>query len=109
MALPSVFEQQLVTFEKGPGEKRRYEIEWATALGTGVNIQGSPLWSVDPSGELVIEQQELAGTLARVWLSGGVAATTYRVTCQVTTDEQNNPVLVWGFNVKVIDKKGAPA
>lgn len=68
---------------KDPSDIIDHGIDWTEHLPADDTI-ATVAWSVEPAG-LTPGAQALVGNVASVWLSGGTAGTTYRVTCRVTT------------------------
>ena len=71
----------ITTFVKDPDATLDYTLDWSDYLG-GDEIATSA-WVV-PEGLTKVSESSTT-TLATVWLSGGAAFTTYRVTNRVTT------------------------
>ena len=69
-------------FTKDPAGVLDYTFDWADWLAVGDTIQTST-WSV-PTGITQVTTA-LAGAKASIWLSGGTAGTTYRVTNHIVT------------------------
>lgn len=67
-----------------PDDRLDYGIDWSGLLRPDEAIT-DVTWSVAPEG-LTVEEGELVGAVAVVWLSGGTVRTDYRVKCQVETD-----------------------
>lgn len=64
-----------------PGDKRPYGIDFVNELD-GANISEAS-WTVDT---LTKSFEEVDGTLAKVFLAGGVAGNDYVAACTITTD-----------------------
>ena len=90
-------------------EDKVYGLDWANEIGTATIIEA--LWSSYPNG-LQFANQNIAGSVTSVSISGGIAKQPYRVRCQVTLDtgekleasEGNQPGIpleVLGFDVSV--------
>ncbi|MGD9099824.1 MAG: hypothetical protein PVF45_05035 [Anaerolineae bacterium] len=69
------------TFYKDPDAKLDYVIDWSSWLGSDT-IQTSA-WTV--ASGLTEESNSKTDTTATVWLSGGTAGKTYRVTNHIVT------------------------
>ena len=74
-------------YDKDPGEKKDYRIDWAAHLGTGGDTISSSAWVISPSGGLTQTTPAPSNTTTTttIWLLGGVAGTEYRVTNHVIT------------------------
>ncbi|TXL71196.1 hypothetical protein FHP25_31295 [Vineibacter terrae] len=76
---------------KDPDEILDYMIDWSDALASlpaspDDAITGVPTWILAPAGELAQPRPATnTGTTTTIWLGGGVAGSTYRVTCRVET------------------------
>ena len=76
----------IATYDKDPAAILDYSIDWSAWLPSGDTID-SATWTA--STGLTVEASpapSVAAGIATVWISGGVAGTRYRLTCQVTTD-----------------------
>lgn len=72
---------------KDPSDAKDYGIEWASVLAAEheTGIATSTWGASDPAG-LDIDDDEIVGnTKAVVWVSGGVAGTTYALTNTIVT------------------------
>lgn len=74
---------RLPTFRKDPDSQLDFGFDWSGWLETGDSITDSS-WEVD-SADVTIVGDEFTDTKTKVWLSGGAAGTSYRVTNRVTT------------------------
>lgn len=72
-------------FIKDPGAKLDYGFDYSDWLYEGDSITTSS-WTVEPGG-LDIDSEDHDSTSTVVWLSGGTAGRTYRVTNRITTAE----------------------
>jgi hypothetical protein len=74
---------------KDPNDVLDYSLDWRTyRLVVGDNISAST-WFTDSTGsppDLTMDSDNFDADVTTVWLSGGVAGTTYIVTNRVTTD-----------------------
>ena len=73
-----------IVFEKDPEAVLDYEFDWSDWLPSGDTIAGA-LVTADTG--ITIDSQAETTTAVTVWLSGGVANTSYGVTCHITTTE----------------------
>lgn len=67
--------------KKDPNAEKDYAVDWGPWLN-GDTIQ-SVTWTV-PAG-ISKTDEEIVGTQAVIWLSGGTAGTTYSIVCRVVT------------------------
>jgi hypothetical protein len=69
--------------KKDPAAVLDYTLDWSTDGWLGIDTIASVVWAV-PAG---ITQTAASNTTtgATVWLSGGTLATSYTVTCRITT------------------------
>ena len=79
----------MANFIKDPQSKLDYSVDWSDWLASGEEIATSTWQSLDG---LVIETSGFTGTFAVVWVSGGTAGTTYRLTNTMTTN--NSPARI---------------
>lgn len=73
----------MADFIKDPDAVLDYTVDWSDWLATGEEIASSS-W-VNPDG-FTVNTSSNTTTVAVVWLSGGVAGRTYRMTNRITTD-----------------------
>lgn len=73
-------------FVKDPDEVLDYQFNFAAQMTVDSDtITGTPTVAITPSGELALDSQANSTTTVTVWLSGGVAGTTYKVECNIAT------------------------
>lgn len=70
------------SWNKAPGAKLDYSVDWSDWLADGETISDSA-WTI-PSGLTEVSDSESDG-VATVWISGGTVATEYTVRNTVTT------------------------
>ena len=74
----------LNTFTKQPADRLDYDFDYsAFLLNTDTVI--SAVFAVEPVG-LTLDTQLVEPTFTKVWVTGGTAGNTYKITCTVTTD-----------------------
>lgn len=76
----------LETWEKQPGERQDYDIEfgeWLSRLGDSP-AASNPV-SVTATPGITVVSYQLIGTFVKVWLEGGDAGKRYKVTATMTT------------------------
>lgn len=88
------------TFEKDPDSKLDYGFDWTDWLMEGDTISTST-WAVDDS-DLVDSTPTNSSTGTSVWLDGGVAGTTYKVTNSIVTAQGREEDR--SFYVRVIER-----
>lgn len=88
MTRPTVSARGFPQWIKDPDAVKDYSLDWSEWLdGDEISSSG---WTA-PSGLTVVSSAQV-GTVMTVWLSGGVAGQTYKVTNRITT--ANNPARV---------------
>ncbi len=70
---------------KDPNAVLDYRLDWGGWLVPGESII-SAVWTVDSLSGVVVVASSLAGTVATVWLSGGLVGQLARITCRIETD-----------------------
>jgi hypothetical protein len=76
-------------FQKQPADQLDYDLdfsEWLTGSDTitgAVAVSDAP----DEDDELVVESVSITDQQVKVWLSGGITGSTYKVTATITTSE----------------------
>jgi hypothetical protein len=73
----------LNTHTKQPAEELDYDIEYVDFLSAGDSLLSGTA-SVSPAG-LTVHAPLVVGTGLKVWVSGGSAGTSYKVTVRATT------------------------
>jgi hypothetical protein len=86
---------------KDPAATLDYQLDWTDWLGADT-ISASVWTLASPTGGLTAAAPSFTGKIARVWLSGGTAGQTVRVTNQITSalgriDERS-------FNVRLVER-----
>lgn len=77
----------LATWEKQPGERQDYDIDFGDWLqGLSDQPAGANPVSVTVSPGITLVSHDLVGTVVKVWLAGGDAGRRYKVTATMTTD-----------------------
>lgn len=74
---------KLATITKQPAERFSYTISYVEALTTGDNVQTASA-VVTPAG-LVIDNVGVYDPRVKLWVSGGTAGVSYKVTVTVNT------------------------
>ena len=85
--------------KKDPQAVLDFDVDWSVAFDSWLNGDtiASVVWTV--AAGLTLNSQANTTTVAKVWLSGGAAGTTYSVACKITTaavrtDERTFRVIV---------------
>ena len=71
-----------VEYTKDPNARLDYGFDWAAWLGTDTITAST--WAVDPSGP-TLSSQTFSTTRTTVWVAGGAAGTSYKITNHITT------------------------
>lgn len=90
----------LGTFNKQPVEVLDYDIDYSEWLTAGDNVQSIAAPLVEPAG-LVVDSTFVNDPVVKIWLSGGISGTTYKITVTMTTADGR--VKQDEFRVKVKD------
>lgn len=69
--------------EKDPGANKDFSLDWTAMLATGETISTST-WAADLAG-VTVGSSSIVGAVCTVWLSGGTAGATYKLTNTITT------------------------
>lgn len=70
------------TFTKDPSATLDYTFNWAAWLASGDTLQSA---SATADTGLTVDSTSIVGQTVVVWVSGGEAGASYRLTCQVVT------------------------
>lgn len=73
-----------MAYDKDPGEKKDYAIDWSRHLDEGDTVASST-WTVATGLTTATPAPSATTTITTIWLSGGTAGTEYRVTNHVIT------------------------
>lgn len=87
-------------FDKDPDATLDYGVDWTKWLGVD-NIASSE-WSV-PTG-ITLVADELTAKTATVWLSGGTAGQSYRITNRVVTSSVPARVDERSMTIRVVER-----
>jgi hypothetical protein len=90
----------MTTFIKDPGAVLDYSIEWSKWLA-GDQIQTST-WTVSDPGGIEAANDSNTATRTTVWLSGGVAGQSCKVTNCITTSGGRTDE--WSVTIQVQDR-----
>lgn len=71
-------------FQKQPADQLDYDLDFSDWLTEDDTINGADAVSSVPE-ELAIESVSVSGQTVKVWVSGGVDGSTYKITTTVTT------------------------
>ncbi len=79
----------LAKYEKQPAEVKDYDIDYSEWLGPVADTVDVPTATVtsatEPVPTLEVDSIEQATTAVKLWISGGTAGVSYKVTVQMTT------------------------
>lgn len=84
---------------KQPGDRLDYDIDFTKWMTDGDTLSLATAVSDDPA--LVVEAQQVIPPLVKVWVSGGEAGKSYKVTVTVTTTAGR--VKEVDFNMRVME------
>jgi hypothetical protein len=70
---------------KSPDDVLDYGFNYP-ALAAGESLTGTPAVTVEPPG-LTVNSATIAGTMAVLWLAGGVPGTSYTIACTINTTQ----------------------
>lgn len=78
----------IATFEKQPADVLDYDIDYTTWL-PDTDAIASATATVTPAGGMTVDLTLVIenNTRVKIWVSGGVSGTTYKVEITVTTDD----------------------
>lgn len=68
-----------------PDEKLDFSIDWNTWLDAGVDIAGTPVWSITPTGPTLSGQVTVAG-VSTTFVEGCTLGVVYLLSCKITTN-----------------------
>ena len=68
-----------------PDEKLDFTVDFSDWLDTGVNINGTPIWTISPTGP-TIEDQSNTTTAATIFVSAATLGVVYLLSCKIVTD-----------------------
>lgn len=85
-------------FQKQPADHLDYDIDFSEWMTESDTITGAVAVSSTPL-ELIVNSVGISGSIVKVWLSGGVNGSTYKVT--VTTSTQQGRVKELDFRMRV--------
>lgn len=72
----------LGTFTKQPSDAMDYDIDYTDWLTSGDNVQSAV---VTPDTGITLDSMVINDPRIKIWLSGGTAGTTYKITCTMTS------------------------
>lgn len=68
-----------------PDEKLDFTIDFTSWLDTGVDIAGTPAWSIDPTGPTLSDQADTTKK-STIFVSGATLGVVYVLSCKATTN-----------------------
>lgn len=72
-------------FKKDPQAVLDWDIDWSKWLAKAGDTITAVSATVTPSGGLAVDSSSTTASAVKVWLSGGVAGSSYQVTVHITT------------------------
>lgn len=87
-------------FQKQPADQLDYDLDFSEWLADGDTITGTSAVSDVPT-ELVILSASVADQTVKIWVSGGLDGSTYKVTATVSTSQGRIKEL--DFKIRVRD------
>lgn len=76
-----------------------YSEDWSDLISGNDSIQSSD-WADDSNNALVLESSLIAGVITSVWISGGVAGKTYRISNTVNTAQGRRDTRYFSLTIK---------
>jgi hypothetical protein len=74
----------MTTFLKDPNEELDYGFDWSSWLASGESIA---TYSLSAEAGITLGTNSVNAGIITYWLSGGTEGETYKITCQVETNE----------------------
>ena len=69
-----------------PDSKIDHTIDFVDLLDSGVNISGTPTWTISPTGPTLSDQVD-ATPKSTIFVSGLTLGVVYLLTCRIVTDK----------------------
>ena len=73
-------------FQKQPADQLDYDLDFSDWLTGSDVITGVVAVSSIPD-ELIVQSASIADQTAKIWLTGGISGTTYKITATIATSE----------------------
>ncbi len=67
-----------------PDEKLDFSIDFSSWLDSGIEITGTPTWTIAPTGPTLADQSNTT-TVATIFVSGATLGVVYLLSCKITT------------------------
>lgn len=74
------------TYLKQPADTLDYDLDYAEWLTSGDTVASADVVA-EPASDLVVEAVFLSTPIVKLWLSGGVSGTSYKLTITITTND----------------------
>ena len=68
-----------------PDEKLDFTVDFSDWLDTGVIIDGTPTWTISPTGPTIGDQSNTT-TAATIFVSAATLSVVYLLSCKIVTD-----------------------
>lgn len=68
-----------------PDEKLDFTVDWSDWLDTGVEISGTPVWAISPTGPTIGDQSNTI-TSSTIFISAATLGVVYLLSCKIMTD-----------------------
>ena len=68
-----------------PDEKLDFTVDWSDWLDTGVEISGTPTWTISPTGPTISGKTNTT-TAATAFIEGATLGVTYLLQCKIVTN-----------------------
>lgn len=93
----------LQTLQKQPADKLDYDVDYGSFLPDGDEITTvtAVVEEIDPLTDLVVDSVQVESPVVKVWLSGGLSGSTYKVT--VTAATSGGRIKEQDFKIRVRD------
>ena len=69
-----------------PDDKLDFTVDWGDWLDTGVEISGTPTWTISPTGPTLSDQSNTT-TAATIFVSAATLGVTYLLQCEIVTNK----------------------
>ncbi len=69
-----------------PDEKLDYSADFSSWLDAGVVIDGTPVWTISPTGPTLSDQSDTS-TVSTIFVSLCTVGVVYKLSCKATTDK----------------------
>lgn len=70
---------------KQPRDTLDYDVNFSDWLPDDDTIGNTPVVTIEPAGELMVDAVQVASPIVKVWLSGGLDKASYKITVTAST------------------------